>query len=279
MVGHAALAAAYCALLCALAPRASSWLMRERREAHQSWFAAGAAGYAASSETGAAWAKTLPRLIEDRAIGREDAAMAAKMGVPNLPRFDSLPTAGEVSRRYEIRPPRLHRLTAELTVAGLALGALLSLIGASAPQIALLGAIASLCALLGIVDRSCRIIPDSVVGLLCLLGLCLRAGCGQRGEFAPLALTAAAICGCMYLADAVYARLHGGRRAIGNGDKKVMAAVVLCSGFSGIVVAYAALVALLAAATLIDKDRRSKRPFGPYAAAATLIGAIASATV
>lgn len=205
--------------------------------------------------------------------------MAAKMGVPNLPRFDGLPTVGEVFERYEIRPPRLHRLTAELAVAGLALGTLLCLIGASASQIALLGAISGLCALLGIVDRSCRIIPDSVVGLLCLLGLCLRVCCGQRSELAPLALAAAAICGCMYLADAVYARLHEGRRAIGNGDKKVMAAVVLCSGFSGIVVSYAALIALLAAATLIDKDRRSKRPFGPYAAAATLIGVFASITV
>lgn len=66
--------------------------------------------------------------------------MAAKMRVPNLPRFDGLPPIGEVFERYEIRPPRLHRLTAELAVAGLALSALLSLIGASASRIALLAA-------------------------------------------------------------------------------------------------------------------------------------------
>lgn len=253
--------------------------MRGRREAHQSWFARGATGYAASSETGAEWAEALPRLIEDRAIGREDAALAAKMGVPNLPSYDGLPTIGEVSERYEIRPPRLRRLTAELAVAGLALGAFLCLIGTSASLIALLGAIASLCALMGIVDRSCRIIPNSVVGLLCLLGFLLRVECGQRGELVPLALAAAFICGCMYLADAAYARLHGGRRAIGDGDKKVMAAVVVCSGFSGIVVAYAALIVLLAASILLAKDRRSKRAFGPYAGAAILIGAFASVTV
>ena len=57
------------------------------------------------------------------------------------------------------------------------------------------------------------------------------------------------------------ARLRKGKRAIGNGDKKVMAVVVFRSDFSGIAVTYAALI-VLPTATLIDKTAYPRGPSG-----------------
>lgn len=250
--------------------------MESRRRAHLAWFRDGATKYAKSPEAGREWARALPRLIEDKAIGKEDAALAAALGVPSLPDASALPTAAEIDAQFALPNRRLKRLAALLAVAGAVFGAALPLLGASLGQAVLLGAIASTCALMAIIDQRCRIITDGTVELLCLLGICLRIACGQRSELIPICIAAVLVCVCMYAADAVYARFNDGLRAFGNADKKVVAAVVLCSGASGIAAAAASLIALLAATLLICKDRAAKRAFGPYAAAAILIGATAS---
>ena len=278
MVGSVA-SAIFCAALCGIVPYIVACIMKNRRKAHLAWFRDSAAKYADAPEAGREWAQALPRLIEDRAIGREDAALAAALGVPNLPDASALPTAAEIDARFTLPHRHQKRLAATLAVAGAAFGATLPLLGAGLEQAAILGAIASTCALMAIIDQRCRIITDGTVELLCLLGICLRFACGQRSELVPICIAAVLICICMYAADAVYARLHGGRRAFGNADKKVMAAVVLCSGATGIAAAAASLITLLAATLLIYKDRAAKRAFGPYAAAAILIGAIASTTM
>lgn len=279
MVAGAAASAIFCGLLCGTTPRIAARVMSNRRKAHLAWFRDGAAKYAESPEAGTEWARALPRLIEDRAISKEDAALAAALGVPGLPDASALPTAIDINARFELPNRRQKLLGALLAVAGAVFGTALPLLGASLEQAALLGAMAGTCALMAIIDQRCRIIADGTVELLCLLGICLRVACGQRSELVPICATAALICACMYATDAVYARFHSGRRAFGDADKKVMAAVVLCSGASGIAAAAASLVALLVATLLICKDRAAKRAFGPYAAAAILIGAIASATV
>lgn len=253
--------------------------MGGRRKAHLAWFRGGAARYARAPDAGSDWAQALPRLIEDGAISREDAALASALGVPGLPDASALPSAAEVDARFAL-PRRLRKLLAfALALAGAAFGAALPLLGASLAQAALLGAVAGACAVMAVVDQRCRIITDGTIGLLCLLGICLGAACGQRSELIPLLAAAAVVCIFMHAADAIYARLHSGRRAFGDADKKVMAAVVICSGASGIWVAAATLIALLAATLLVSEDRAAKRAFGPYAAAAILAGAIASATV
>lgn len=250
--------------------------MESRRKAHLAWFRDGVAEYTKSPEAGRAWARALPRLIEDKAIGKEDAVLAAALGAPGLPDTSTLPTVAEIDARFALPNRHLKRLAALLAVAGVIFGAALPLLGASLEQAVLLGAIVSTCALMAIIDQRCRIITDGTVELLCLLGICLRVACGQRSELIPICIAAVLICICMYAADAVYARFRDGLRAFGDADKKVMAAIVLCSGASGIAAAAASLIALLAATLLISKDRAAKRAFGPYAAAAILIGAIAS---
>ena len=275
MVGAIA-SAIFCGALCGLAPRIAARVMGGRRKAHLAWFRDGAARYARSPDAGSDWAQALPRLIEDGAISREDAALASALSVPGLPDASALLSAAEVDARFALPRPLRKRLALALALAGAVFGAVLPVFGANLEQAALLGAIASTCALMAVVDQRCRIITDGTVGMLCLLGICLRAACGQRAELVPICAAAAIVCICMYAADAVYARLNAGRRAFGDADKKVMAAIVLCSGASGMVAASASLVALLAATLLISKDRAAKRAFGPYAAAAILIGAIAS---
>lgn len=275
MVGAIA-SAIFCGALCGLAPRIAARVMGGRRKAHLAWFRGGAARYARAPDAGSDWAQALPRLIEDGAISREDAALASALGVPGLPDASALPTAAEVDARFALPRPLRKRLALALALAGAVFGAALPLLGAGLEQAVLLGEIASTCALMAIIDQRCRIITDGTVELLCLLGICLRVACGQRSELVPICAAAAIVCICMYAADAVYARLHSGRRAVGNADKKVMAAVVLCSGASGMLAASASLVALLTVTLLVCKDRTAKKAFGPYAALATLIGAIAS---
>lgn len=279
MVAETTASAILCGILCSTVPCTADLIMRSRRKAHRAWFRDGAAKYAESPESGRDWERALPRLIEDRAISREDAALAAELGAHDLPDVRALPTTTDIDEAFLL--PRRHtkRLAALLAVAGAALGAMLPSFGASLEQALLLGAIASTCALMAIIDQRCRIITDGTVGLLCLLGICLKGACGQRSELIPICIVAVLICICMYAADAVYARFHSGRRAFGNGDKKAMAAIMLCSGVSGVSAAVAVLTMLLTATLLICKDRAAKRAFGPYAAAATLVGAIASTTV
>ena len=276
MVGEAAASAAFCAALCGAAPRIAARTMAGRRKAHLAWFRDGATAYAESSEAGRRWARALPRLIDDRAISREDAALAAALGVPGLPDSSALPAAAEIDARFALGDGSRKRLALALGLAGAVFGAALPLLGAGPAQTALLGAVACACAVMAVVDQRCRIITDGTVGLLCLLGACLRLVCGQRAELAPICAAAALVCIFMYAADAAYARFHSGRRAFGDADKKIMAAVVLCSGASGIGAAAASLIALLAATLVFSKDRTAKRAFGPYAAASILIGAIAS---
>ncbi len=279
MVAEAVAMAVFCSMICKASPRIASRIMKRRREAHRAWFDAGATEYAASPDPNGEWARSLPRLIDDRAIGREDAETATALGVPNLPGTSELPTKAEIDARFALSNRSASRLGDLLAVAGAAYGAALPLLGADLAQTAILGAIAGTCALMAIVDQRCRIITNGTIGTLCALGICLRIACGQQSEIALICAAAIALCLLMYAADAVYARLHSGRRAFGDADKKIMAAINLCSGASGVAVAVATLIASLAATAILCKDRAAKRAFGPYAAAAILTGAIASATM
>lgn len=279
MVAEAVAMAVFCSMLCKASPRIAARVMERRRKAHRAWFDAGATEYAASPDPNGEWVRSLPRLIDDRAIGREDAETAAALGVPNLPDASELPTRADIDARFALSNQSASRLGTLLAVAGAAYGAALPLLGADLAQAAILGAIASACALMAIVDQRCRIITNGTIGTLCALGICLRIACGQQSEIAPTCAAAIVLCLFMYTADAVYARLHSGHRAFGNADKKIMVAIELCSGASGTAVAVATLIALLAATVILCKDRAAKRAFGPYAAAAILTGAIASATM
>lgn len=273
--------AAFGAAMCSIVPFVATKIMSSKRTAHKAWFAQGAIDYAQGGREGLAWARVLPRLIQDRAISQEDACTAMNLGVPGLPdtsALSALPTESGLDRRFRLNSDQSSAVAIVLAAIGLALGCALPLYNvATLLQTAILGGgILASCALLALIDVRCRMIPNVVVGALCLCGISLRLACSEGVELLPLALFAAALVGAMYATDAIYARLHSGSHIIGDGDKKVMAAIVFCSGIHGIAAAFFVLIASLLIAVLMQKGRTSKQAFGPFAALAIISGSTTS---
>ena len=275
MVG-AIVSACLCTGACASMPAVAKLLMRRKRAAHKRWFAQGLAAFKRGDEAGFDWARELPRLVEDRAISKEEAHDALCVGakVPDITVF--LPTRDELEARFELGARKQMSLSVACALAGFCFAVALNVFGVGLVPTAVFGCVLALCILIALVDACCRVIPDEATATLCLLGAGLQAASGRAGELALLGVLALALCAAMYITDAIYARLHSGARAIGNGDKKVMAAIVSCSGLSGLAPAFASLTAMLVIAAILHLDRKSKRAFGPYAALAAIIGATAS---
>lgn len=282
MVGTLAFAAvaAFCAAMCAAVPFAADRLMRAKRDAHKAWFGHGMHAYEIGAKDGLLWARALPRLIEDRAISREGARDALGLGVADLPSTIFLPAEVELDERFTFSGRRAKIAAAGLATIGFAIGLALPILGAALLQTAIIGAVAAACTLLALVDMRCRMIPNLTVAALCSLGICLRIACGSGvAEAVALLVIAALIVGTMYAADAIYAHAHAGHRAIGDGDKKVMAAIVFCSGLNGIALAFITLPSALLLALIVQpmcRSHHAKRAFGPYAAFAITIGSLAS---
>lgn len=264
-----------------LAPALADALVKRQRKRFNAWFDAGAEAYAGRTaddpwkdELARAWERESVRLAADGSLDADQLARASRLvGAP----LDGC------EPRLRSKPLEADPIGSALPVAALACAittcSVTWLVDTVFPA-ALATLIAALGLCLAITDTRARLIPNVLVAALCVAGVGLRVACGQQDELAMLSVVAALAIGAACGINALRARRRTDRRAIGGGDVKALAALVLCSGSHGLLWACAAMTVTAivhASGRRLKYGHWGKLPLGPSMAAALTIGAIASA--
>ena len=278
-----------------LIPFIADKTMRLKHAAYQSWFAAGAQGYAsffnrehrspdpkARGDEGAwgIWAQQLPHLIFDRAVSREEIESLLSAAHPPIAHecdVTALPLRADLVRQFSFECKTVIALGCAGCMA-LCAGVITTHVASFATTLALL-ALVALCLLISLVDARCRIIPLEFTGALALCGLVWQAT--QQWPYASESLvTAGIIFGVLLAIDAGATRALG-KHSIGGGDLRTLPVAVLVTGFPGIIIglAFTGIVFFTLVLPAIITRRitpTTKIPFGPFIAFMVVTGSISS---
>lgn len=281
VIGTLWLAAASAALFAAM-PSLAQALVELKQRRFDRWFEDGVKAYGERIRVkfADAWKRETLRLAHDGALS--SAQYAKAKGLLGLALIAPAPTP-------ETHTPASKSLSRSFTVIaaslGLAVGALVALIAPAMPIAAsiLLVAIASLGFCFALTDTFARIIPNAISALLCVLALGLRLALGQTSELVLVSAFAVLTIGVACAVNALFARKHPGEKAIGGGDVKILAVIIVASGTTGTFCALCTLLcamamhnALMRTRSKPDKAGNDKLPLGASLAFSLFIGAITS---
>lgn len=270
------------AALFAAMPSLAHVLIERRQREFDRWFEDGAKAYSERIcvEFADAWMRETLRLAHDGALSCVQYAKAK--GLLGFALTTPAPTP-ETSKPESKSPSQSFTVIAASL--GLVVGALVALIvpATSITVSILLAAIASLGFCFALTDTFARIIPNAISALLCVLALGLRLALGQTSELVLVSAFAALTIGVACVVNALFARKHPGEKAIGGGDIKILAVIIVASGTTGIFCALCTLLcamaihnAVMRARSKPNKVSNKKLPLGASLAFALFIGAITS---
>lgn len=265
-----------------LVPTLANGLIKRQRKRFNDWFDAGAQAFATATsdtdsleaERGRAWEQEVVRLSADGSLGVNQIRRASKLLSRSLDDGKS-----QTQARLLDADPIRSVLPVTVLACALTTFTAIQLLGATLPAV-LVSLITALGLCLAITDIRARLIPNVLIIALCVAGVLLRLACNQQSELVMLVIVAALAVGTACGMNVLRAHRYPGQRAIGGGDVKALAALVLCSGSHGLLWA---CIAMSLAVVSHERYRRirfcqsGKLPLGPSIGAALTIGAITSA--
>lgn len=256
-------------------------LVKRQRKRFDSWFDAGAEAFATATssvdffeaERARAWEHEIPQLSADNSLDTDQLRRTSELLGKSFDVGEPQTQAGSI-----YADPIRSVLPVTALACVLTTFTAIQLLGATLPAF-LVSLIAALGLCLAITDIRARLIPNVLVVALCVAGVLLRVACGQQSELVMLVIVAALAVGAACGMNALRAHRYPGQRAIGGGDVKALAALVVCSGSHGLVWACAAMaIAAIGHASYrrIRFGQTGTLPLGPSIGAALTIGAITS---